>query len=63
MPAAAAGINTDRGMNFSLLALVCIHSVVAFKHHFVNRDAVLNRMLPRSWKLRGSRGFLSEGLK
>ena len=56
MPAATAGMNTDRGMNFTLLALVCIHGVVALKHHFVNRDAALNRMLPR-WKLRGSPGF------
>ena len=47
MPAAIAGMNTDRGMNFTLPALVCIHGVVAPKHHFVDRDAVLIRMLPR----------------
>jgi len=38
-------------MNFTLLALVCIHGAVALKHHFVDRDAVLIRMLPRSWNL------------
>ena len=36
-------------LNFTLLALVCIHAVAALKHHFVDRDAVLTRMLPRSW--------------
>jgi cytochrome b561 len=50
-------------MNFTRLALVCTYGVVALRHHFVNRDAVLKRVLPRSWKLRGSPGFLSEGLK
>jgi cytochrome b561 len=50
-------MNTDSGMNFTRLALVCIHGVVALKHHFVNRDAALKRMLPRAWKLRGSLGF------
>jgi cytochrome b561 len=38
-------------LNFTLLALVCIHGVAALKHHFVDRDAVLNRMLPRSLNL------------
>ena len=33
-------------LNFSLLALVIIHSGAAFKHHFLNRDDVLQRMLP-----------------
>ena len=57
MLAATAGMNPGRGMNFTLLALVCIQGIAVFKHHFVNREAVLNRMLPRSWKLRGSLGF------
>jgi len=35
-------------LNFTLLALVCIHGAAALKHHFVDRDAVLTRMLPRS---------------
>jgi cytochrome b561 len=38
-------------MNFTLLALVCIHGAVALKPHFVDRDAVLIGMLPRSWNL------------
>ena len=38
-------------MNFTLLALVSIHGVVALKHHFLDRDAVLIRMLSRSWNL------------
>ena len=41
-------------LNFTLLALVCIHGAAAPKHHCVDRDAVLIRMLPRSWNLRGS---------
>jgi len=36
-------------LNFTLLALVCVHAVAALKHHLVDRDAVLTRMLPRSW--------------
>jgi cytochrome b561 len=38
-------------LNFTLLALVCIHVAAAPEHHFVYRDAVLTRMLPRSWNL------------
>jgi cytochrome b561 len=33
-------------LNFTLLALVCLHTAAALKHHFVDRDAVLARMLP-----------------
>jgi cytochrome b561 len=36
-------------LNFTLLTLVCIHALAALKHHFVDRDAVLTRMLPGSW--------------
>lgn len=35
-------------LNFTLLGLVCIHTAAALKHHFVDRDTVLTRMLPRS---------------
>ena len=35
-------------LNFTLLALVCVHSAAALKHHFVDRDTVLARMLPRA---------------
>ena len=41
-------------LNFTLLALVCIHGAAALKHHFVDRDAVLTRMLPRSRNPRDS---------
>ncbi len=34
------------GLNFTLLALVCLHVAAALKHHLVDRDAVLTRMLP-----------------
>jgi cytochrome b561 len=33
-------------LNFTLLALVCMHAAAAVKHHFVDGDAVLTRMLP-----------------
>ncbi|MCW5622095.1 MAG: cytochrome b [Burkholderiales bacterium] len=33
-------------LNSTLLALVCIHVLAALKHHFIDRDAVLARMLP-----------------
>ena len=33
-------------LNFTLLALVCIHTAAALKHHFVDHDTVLTRMLP-----------------
>ncbi len=33
-------------MNYSLLVLVVVHAAAAFKHHFIDRDDVLIRMLP-----------------
>jgi cytochrome b561 len=33
-------------LNFSLLALVSMHVAASLKHHLVDRDAVLERMLP-----------------
>jgi cytochrome b561 len=33
-------------LNFTLLALVSMHAAAALKHHFVDGDAVLTRMLP-----------------
>jgi cytochrome b561 len=33
-------------LNFTLLAVVCLHVAAALKHHFVDRDTVLTRMLP-----------------
>jgi len=34
------------GLNFTLLALVCLHVAAALKHHLVDKDSVLTRMLP-----------------
>lgn len=34
-------------LNFALLALVVVHVAAALKHHFVDRDGLLARMLPR----------------
>jgi cytochrome b561 len=33
-------------LNYSLLGLVIVHTGAALKHHFVDRDDVLTRMLP-----------------
>jgi cytochrome b561 len=33
-------------LNFTLLALVVVHGAAAVKHHFIDRDDVLARMLP-----------------
>jgi len=33
-------------LNFALLALVGLHVAAALKHHFIDRDATLRRMLP-----------------
>ncbi|MEO8739714.1 MAG: cytochrome b [Casimicrobiaceae bacterium] len=45
-------------LNFTLLAVVCLHAAAALKHHFVDRDTVLSRMLPArkgktDWKMTG----------
>ena len=34
-------------LNFALGAVVCVHTAAALKHHFVDRDPALMRMLPR----------------
>jgi len=34
------------GLNFLLFVLVCVHSAAALKHHYVDRDPALKRMLP-----------------
>ena len=33
-------------LNFSLLGIVIIHIVAALKHHFIDLDTSLSRMLP-----------------
>ena len=35
-------------LNFALFALVCVHTMAALKHHFIDRDPALTRMLPRT---------------
>ncbi|MBT0960069.1 cytochrome b [Denitromonas iodatirespirans] len=37
-------------LNYTLLALVVLHTAAALKHHFIDRDTVLSRMLPRFQK-------------
>jgi cytochrome b561 len=39
---------THIALNFALFILVCLHAAAALKHHFIDRDAVLARMLPRA---------------
>ena len=36
-------------LNFTLFSPVCVHTAAALKHHFIDRDTVLTRMLP-SWR-------------
>jgi cytochrome b561 len=33
-------------LNMTLLAGVCLHLLAALKHHFIDRDEILKRMLP-----------------
>jgi len=47
---AAVLLAVHQTLNFTLLALVCLHTAAALKHHFVDRDAVLARMLPLTGK-------------
>ena len=35
-----------QGLNFTLLSLVAVHIAAALKHHFIQRNAILSRMLP-----------------
>ena len=37
---------THQALNFTLLGLIVAHAGAALKHHFVDRDDVLTRMLP-----------------
>ncbi len=54
---ALAGLlkETHVALNFTLFALVFVHTAAALKHHFVDRDPALMRMLPRT-KPKGSAG-------
>ena len=42
-------------LNFTMFTLVSLHAAAALKHHFVDRDAVLVRMLPKS-RVKGNAG-------
>lgn len=33
-------------LGYALIALICLHVLAALKHHFVNKDDILRRMLP-----------------
>lgn len=35
-----------RWLNYSMAAVIFLHTAIALKHHFVDRDDVLTRMLP-----------------
>ena len=37
-------------ITFALAAVIAIHAAAALKHHFLDRDDVLVRMLPKSRK-------------
>ncbi|TVO68448.1 cytochrome b [Denitromonas ohlonensis] len=39
--------DVHEALNFTLLAMVGLHVAAALKHHFIDRDTVLTRMLPR----------------
>jgi cytochrome b561 len=41
--------NVHQSLNYILLLLVAVHIAAALKHHFIDRDDVLARMLPK-WK-------------
>ena len=43
---AAILLAVHQTLNFTLLALVCLHTAAALKHQFVDKDDLLARMLP-----------------
>jgi cytochrome b561 len=40
--------NAHHWINYALAAVITVHAAAALKHHFIDRDEVLIRMLPRS---------------
>jgi cytochrome b561 len=51
----AAGLKlAHQTLAFALLALVVVHVAASLKHHFVDRDGLLGRMLPGRGYLRSS---------
>jgi cytochrome b561 len=43
-------------LNYTLLTLVILHAAAALQHHFVERDDILRRMLPRLKLQKGNTG-------
>lgn len=39
-------VAVHKSLNFSLLVLVALHVMAALKHHFIDKDNILRRMLP-----------------
>jgi len=39
-------MNIHQSLNAGLLLLLDLHVIAALKHHFIDRDATLRRMLP-----------------
>lgn len=39
--------DVHQALAYTLMALIALHVAAAIKHHFINRDDVLKRMLPR----------------
>lgn len=37
---------THRSINYTMAAVIALHAAAALKHHFIDRDDVLERMLP-----------------
>ena len=33
-------------LGYAIIALICLHVAAAFKHHFINKDDIMRRMLP-----------------
>jgi cytochrome b561 len=48
-PVEAVFRNAHEALGLALMALLALHVAAALKHHFVNRDEVLVRMLPGRW--------------
>ena len=46
---AAALKRLHQGLNFALLAIVIVHVSAAIRHHFVDRDGLIGRMLPGAY--------------
>lgn len=44
---ASLGQNLHDALGYTLLALIILHIAAALKHHFLNKDRTLNRMLGR----------------